>query len=191
MAKKILNLCLILLLTSCSNSPKRDVIGKVDNATANVQPMYSQILLENKVELSLTSDFVKMNEGEVEIIFPQSGRRPDVVFRNKEGSANISMHHTKKSSLLSELPNVLEELTLQYKGNSRIEFIDSRIEKINGYEYVVLEFISPGENRTVYNVMLITSLDERVLMIAFTCAMPVIKEWKETGNRIIRTIKIL
>jgi hypothetical protein len=39
--------------------------------------------------------------------------------------------------------------------------------------------------------MLVTSLEDRVMMSAFSCGMPVINEWKETGNRIIRTIRIL
>jgi len=163
----------------------------VENSIVNEVQMRSEILLSNKVEISLTSDFTKMREDDVKVIYPEPKRRPDVIFRNGDGTVNISLQHTKKKALLSELPNIFEQLTSQYKSNPTIEFINSRIENINDKDYVVLEFISQGENKKVYNLMLITSLEERVMMSAFTCAMPVINDWKETGNRLIRTIKIL
>lgn len=196
MAKKLIYLVLIIVFSSCTNtSNKKDNVEvekrkEVNNKSNEVQ-MHPEVLLEKKVEISLTADFVRMSDNEIKNIYPEPKRRPDVIFRNPDGTANISLQHTKKRALISELPEVLEQLSSQYKNNPSIEFINSRIESINGQDYVVLEFISQGENKKVYNLMLVTSLHERVMMCAFTCAMPVITEWKVIGNNLIRSIRIL
>lgn len=195
MVKKIIYLVFFIAFSSCTNTQKKDNVEtekeKMENNTVKKVQMRSEILLANKVEITLTSDFTEMSDDEVNGIYPEPKRRPDVIFRNSDGTVNISLQHTKKKALPSELPKILEQLTTQYKSNPTIEFINSRIENMNGNDYVVLEYVSQGENKKVYNLMIITSLEERVMMSAFTCAMPVIGEWKEIGNRLIRTIKIL
>lgn len=195
MVKKIIYLVLFIAFSSCTNTSQKDNVEtkkeKMENNTVKKVQMRSEILLANKVEISLSNDFTRMSEDEVKEIYPEPKRRPDVIFRNSDGTVNISLQHTKKKALPSELPNIFEQLTNQYKSNPSIEFINSRIEAVNDKDYVVLEFISQGENKKVYNLMLITSLEERVMMAAFTCAMPVINDWKKTGNRLVRTIRII
>lgn len=195
MKRKLIYFGLVILLSSCTNTPKKNNTGfekeKVENHLLKEVKMKPEVLLGKRVEMSLSSEFVRMSDDEVKIIYPEASRRPDVIFKNTDGTANISLQHTKKRVVPSELPSVLEQLTSQYKKNPTIEFIDSRFESINGDDYVVLEFISQGENKRVYNLMLITSLEEKIMMSSFSCAMPVIGDWMEKGNRIIRTIKLL
>ena len=153
--------------------------------------MHSVLALSNKVEILLPTNFNKMSLEEMTKNYPDPKRRPEIIFRNPAGDVNISLQHTQKNALESEMPQILEELTARYKTNPAIEFIDSKIENINKKNYVILEFVSQGEHNKVYNLMLITILENKVMMGAFTCGMPVIGEWKNIGNKIMRTIKIL
>ena len=190
--------CFILLTYvcfSCTNTSKENNKGtdkkKIRNKQENTVQMYPETVLSNKVEIYFPSDFAIMNMEEVVKTYPDPKRRPDIIFKSPEGNINFSFQHTQKRVFMSEMPEILEQLTARYKNNPTIEFINSQIEDINDKEYVVLEFISQGENNKVYNLLLVTSLEDRVMMCAFTCLMPYINEWKRKGNRIIRTIRIL
>jgi len=180
---------------SCIKSRKENNKGtdkqEKRNNQKNAVQMCPEKVLSSKVEIFVPIDFVKIDTKEVARTFPDPKRRPDIIFKNTEGSVNISFQHTLKRASISEMPGILEQLTSRYRSNPAIEFIDSHIESINGKEYVILEFISQSKINKIYNLMLVTSLEDTVMMSAFTCGMSVINEWKGTGNRIIRTIRIL
>lgn len=180
---------------SCTNTPKEGNMvtdeKEIRNKQENTVQLFSKIVLSNKVEIFLPPDFVKMTTEEVSQTYPDPKRRPDIIFKNAEGNVNVSFQHTQKRAFMSEMPEILEQLTARYKSDPAIEFINSWIEDINDKDYVVLEFVSQGENNKVYNLMLITSLEDKVMMSAFTCGIPVIEKWKDIGNKIMKTIKIL
>ncbi|HLO59244.1 MAG TPA: hypothetical protein VK179_10910 [Bacteroidales bacterium] len=197
MVRKILYLVLLVCLDfSCTNSPKgenkeAEIREERSNKQENTIPMHSVLALSNKVEILLPPNFNKISLELMTKSYPDPKRRPDIIFRNPEGNVNISLQHTQKKAFETEMHQILEQLTSRYKSNPTIDFIDSKIEKINMKDFVVLEFISQGENNKVYNLMLITSLEDKVMMSAFTCEMPVIGEWKDIGNKLMRTIKVL
>jgi hypothetical protein len=149
MTKKLLYFVFLTYVCfSCTNTPKEDNKGNAEKGISNKQEntvqMYPEIVLSNKVEIFLPPDFVKMNTEEVTKTYPDPKRRPDIIFKSPEGNVNISFQHTQKKVSMSEMPEILEQLTARYKSNPTIEFINSRIEYINEKGYAVFEFVSQG-----------------------------------------------
>jgi hypothetical protein len=82
-----------------------------------------------------------------------------------------------------------EETTFK-KLHPSAEWFRSEVAKINGREFLVLELRTPAIDTEVRNIILGTSVDERLLMISFNVTKELEKEWLPAGRKIVESIKI-
>lgn len=182
-------------LSSTNTLKENENIVKVnkENIVINnkiISELNPKMVLSNKVEILLPQYFFELNDSELISVYPNAKRRPDIVFVNEDRTVHISFQHTFKRASLSELPKILEQLTAQYANIPSVELINSKIENINGLDYVSLEYTSQGDINRIYNLMLITAIESKVMMSAFTCAMPVINDWKDIGSKVLKSQKL-
>jgi hypothetical protein len=71
---------------------------------------------------------------------------------------------------------------------SRSKINSSSVRKINGVEFVILNVDIAAGDATVHNLMAMTSLDDRMLLISYNCVLDVDPACGEIGPRIIESI---
>ena len=197
-----------VLLSGCVANDNKEVVLKKQslniNDTVKVQgvasnnrsleisnePMDKLKILCGKVCVNLPADFELMSREVLETKYP-SGNRPTIVYTNKEGSINFAFNHTKNRILIEQLPEALQAFVKQFNSlYPQIKWLKKEITTINSNKFIVLEFISPAIDTSIYNLMYITSLDEKVLMCGFNCIETQITEWELKAKETLNSIEI-
>ncbi len=121
--------------------------------------------------------------------YPITGHRPTEVYTNKEGTINIALNYTQNKAEEKDLPGLKKTMESQFN-QPNIEFIQSSLQRINGQQYVQLEFVTPAADSRIYNLLQITSLEGGLAMFTFNCTENLRKDWEATGKEIMRSIKM-
>lgn len=85
------------------------------------------------------------------------------------------------------MENALKE---QFTSTPNITFNSSEIRQINGQTYVILDFYSQAVDTKVYNLIFVTSLNNRMLIGTFNCTLEHLTHWKPIGQKIINSVEI-
>lgn len=193
---------MLLSLAGCSRgSEKLGETGRADGseeaktATSSTPEVGVELvtaaLLNGKLDLSLPKDFRLMGEEMLRLKYP-SERRPTSVYTNTDGSVNIAVNHTQNSLKSDQLAEFHEDMEQMMKNlYPSAEWFRSELTTINGREFFVLEFRTPAIDTQIHNVMLVTSLDERMLLVSCNATVEVEDVWAATFKRIIQSIRIV
>jgi len=68
-------------------------------------------------------------------------------------------------------------------------FSQSSMDTINGRQFAVIEFYSPGPQGKIYNLMFTTSVNDAMAIFTFNCPESKLEEWEEDINDIFESIK--
>lgn len=146
--------------------------------------------LGGKVTLLIPKAFKPMSEEMLKIKYP-SERRPDLVYTNERGSVNIALNHTKNRMPANQIPAFHRSLEATFKKiHPSAEWFRSEVSKINGRQFIVLEMRTPAIDTQIRNIMLGTSMDERLLLISFNVTKELEKEWLPVGKKVVESVKI-
>jgi hypothetical protein len=148
-------------------------------------------ILNNKLNILLPKDFVLMNNKMLEVKYPIAERRPTEVYTDDSGAINIAISLTNNQVSLEQLPDVEKALKKQFARTSNITLNSSKITSVNGRKYVILNFYSQAIDARIYNLMYVTSLNDKMLLISFNCKTDYLPQWHSIGQKIIGSIKIL
>lgn len=158
--------------------------------TANAQQLVAKKILLDKGEILLPSDFRQMDINTIILKYPNEGGRPNEVYTNNNSSVNLAFTHSIKKATASDIKNHAAELIKILKQQGLTIFSQSQ-EKINGKDFLVVEFYSKAVNGTLYNKMFFTSLEGKLLIGSFNCTSAMEGQWKNKGYEIIQSIKFL
>ena len=148
-------------------------------------------VLGNRIEMLIPSSFVLMPKEMLDNKYPMKQHRPNEVYTNDNGTINVALNHTANNAAMSELPKYKQLFEKQFSSPS-IKFISSEIKKIDNMDYIVMDFITPAiDNTSIYNLLFITSLDNRLLMGTFNCTIDYLNKWQKKGKKIVNSVKIL
>jgi hypothetical protein len=167
-------LSLIYSLTACSQ-----------------QDLVSKKVLSNKLNILIPKDFGLMSEDMLNAKYPIAGKRPSEVYTNATGSINIALNLTQNQVTQDKLPEVETALKNQFTSTSNITFNSSELRTINGHKYVILDFYSQAVDTKIYNLMFVTSLNNKMIIGTFNCTIEHLTQWKPIGQKIINSINIL
>jgi hypothetical protein len=103
---------------------------------------------------------------------------------------NFAFTHSVKKTTASNIKKYTDELTNILKQRGIILSNQKQV-KINGEEFFIIEFYSKALNGTIYNKMFFTVLGDRLLIGSFNCTSMVESIWKNKGDEIIESIKLL
>ena len=149
----------------------------------------SKLIMSEQVSIDIPNSFTVLDSKSVFERYPIKNRRPTLVFGNKLGNTNIALNHTKNKAKQSDLPQ-LKEVFKQQFNQPGIDFISSTIRTIHAVDHIILEFISPAPDGKIYNKMVMTTLNGRLLIWTFNCPAEEYNKWKKTVDRIIESVKI-
>ena len=155
------------------------------------EPTFSEKAeLGGKVRLLIPKTFQLMSEEMLKIKYPTE-RRPNIVYTNESGSVNVALNYTKNRMPAGQLAAFHKSMeTALKKLHPSAEWFRSEVAKINGREFMVLELRTPAIDTEVRNIMLGTSVDDRLLLISFNVVKELEGEWLPAGNKIVESIHI-
>jgi hypothetical protein len=147
-------------------------------------------LLGGKVSLLMPSDFAPMGEELMRRKYPSS-YRPGLVFTNKATTINVALDHTVHALPANQLAAAYESMRSAMKNmHPSAAWFRQEIRRINGREFFLLELRTPAIDTEIRNIMVGTSLDDRLLMITFNVTKALETQWLPTGNKIIESIAV-
>jgi len=153
------------------------------------QQLEQQIVLSGKLNILMPSDFSVMSSEKLALKYPSVGHRPSEVYTNEKSTINIALNHTTNKAKSEDLPNVRNVLESQFN-RAPFTLIKSEMRDLNGMPSILLEFISPAVDTKIYNLMVITSLEGRLVMITFNCTEAERKQWTPIAKKIIGSITL-
>lgn len=183
----------LIVLTSLSCGSKQDQ----QSSASGKQHQYNKIdilessVLNNRIRLSIPVDFKPMEQDEILVKYQRSNSVPQEAYSNDTGTISLAFNHTSNALSLADLPDFRQSFARQFKGTLGIEFKGSSIKNINGRDFAILEFISPAMDTNIYNLMFLTSLDNRLLICTFNCVQGEMEKWKPTSQQILNSVQVI
>lgn len=154
------------------------------------EALMSSVHLEGKVNMLLPKDFGPLSQELLDKKYP-SNQRPTEVVGNSDGSVNVAFNHTQTPVAMKELPVVLPIMEQNMeKASPGLSWERKELVEINGRSFILLEFVSPSEDVPVYNRLLLTSLDTRLLMIGFNCPSEYQLLWDEQVAKMLESVVV-
>lgn len=146
-------------------------------------------ILSQKDEILLPSDFKQMDKNTITLKYPNEGGRPNEVYTNGNSSVNFAFTHTAKKATTNDIKKHAAELIKILKQRG-LTILSQSQEKINGKDFLIVEFNSKALNGTLYNKMFFAALEGRLLIGSFNCTSAKEGQWKKKGYEIIQSIKL-
>ncbi|MBT2561349.1 hypothetical protein J7E50_10945 [Pedobacter sp. ISL-68] len=203
---------LVLLTTSCNgdnkpgevpevkyNEPGAITIGTdslpVNNGIQNdnVHPNKNQnpakiiSLYDNKLEIIIPASLERLDRSKLVRKYPNANP-PEIAFSNKDGSVNIAFRFNSRVTIGNDAAKLVQMMSANLKSTG-IE-VTSEITNVSGRDFAVVEFVSDAYNTKIYNKMVATVIDGRVMICTFNCTTGQLIEWKEIGEACLKSIRV-
>jgi len=137
--------------------------------------------------IKIPKDFETMSEDILQVKYPTSNR-PKLVYTNKDATINIAFNeyrHYLTDKKLSEYIDLVKS-ELNKKGYSVYSFDF----EVDGLKLYTLTLNTQAIDTTIYNYMVIFSIDEEIIFINFNCIDKYTEEWSEVAKFIIQSIRV-
>jgi len=149
-----------------------------------------KVVLGGRVSVLLPHDFLPMSQEMLNVKYPSSNR-PSLVYTNPRASINIALDHKALSLPADQLAAAHKSVTSTMKNlYPSAQWFRDEIRNINGRPFFMIDLRTPAVDTEVRNIMLGTSLDDRLLLISFNVTKALEKEWMPTGYRIVESIVV-
>ncbi|MDO3696054.1 hypothetical protein QVZ41_14470 [Wenyingzhuangia sp. chi5] len=147
-------------------------------------------LLGGKLIIDLPEGFGLMSAEMLAVKYPSSNR-PTLVYTNENGTINFVFNHTKNAIPKDKLPELLPAFVGQFSSiYPQIKWYKNEMQKVNGKDFIVLEFMTPATDSKIYNIMYITVLEGRMLMCTFNCLESQKSEWETKAKASLNSVTI-
>jgi len=158
---------------------------------------YSQIdgnkvkMLSAKIEVSLPDNFYRMTQEAIDIKYPYNSNKPQEVYTDKLGEINFTA--SLRENLPTEerhLPEVKKVLLKNIKTRG-VSIVSDKFIKINNKVYILIEFISQGLDKKIYNMLYASNLNGKLLIGNFNFPNNEYDKKYNEAKYALNTLKIL
>ncbi len=150
----------------------------------------TRLLLGGMVEMLVPTAFQPMPEEILKLKYPME-RRPTLVLSNNVGSVSLALNHTRDRLPSTELAEAHRAFDRMFRNMyPSAHWFRSELASLNGRQFVVLELRTPAIDTEVRNLMVATSVDERLLLITVNMTKELEGAWLDVANRMIRSIVV-
>jgi hypothetical protein len=149
------------------------------------EPLQSRVLLGGKVTMLAPRGLVLMSDADKSEKYPGQNA-PAYVLTNEDWSVNIAFDH-KQIPMESTEVGELEQPIRQQMAGAKIN--SSGMRKINGSDFLVIDAdVTMPDDLKVHNLIAMTSLDGRMLVISYNCVLDFDSNCGAIGPRLIESI---
>jgi len=147
-------------------------------------------VLDGKVSLLLPSNFVPMSQDLLARKYPTADR-PALVYTNPQTTINVAFSHTPYPVSFENLPKAYEQISGGFRGQFPTgKWFASGMRKIGGRQCFLIDMRVPAADTDIRNLIVGTSLDDRLMLVSFNVTAGLETQWLETGNKIIDSIVV-
>lgn len=147
-------------------------------------------LLDGKVEILLPKGWKPMSEDLVKIKYP-GAKPPKLVYSDVSGAISIAFNLTESNASQSTIEKYHEVLKQSLeKAYPDAVWEETTIREINGKRMGEFRLITDTYNDKIYNQMLFTDLNGKLLICSFNCVETKLKTWKPIAADIMNSLTI-
>jgi hypothetical protein len=162
----------------------------LDAVRAQAPVLETKSLLEGRVTLLIPRGFEPMSAELLVRKYP-SANRPNLVYSNAATTINVALEHTVHRIQPAQLAAAHQSIRTTFSSAyPSAEWFRSEVRAINGRQFFLLDVRTPAVDTIVRNIIVGTSLDDRLLMVSFNVTKALEGEWLAAGNRIIESITV-
>lgn len=159
-------------------------------ATAASPELERKALLGGKVSMLIPSAFQPLSQEMLLRKYPNP-MPPNLVYANETGSVSIAMTHSSVPMTTAQLPAALEQMAAGVKtAQPNAKWFRSEMTTLNGRPFFITEFQSAATDTDVRNIIVGTSVDDRLLIVAFNTTVQLAAAWLPAGKEIIQSITV-
>ena len=202
--------CTSLLCFSCNNETEKKTekisntavlaqkkIQNIKNRTSVLPSQQKELLSKNKtnplteINLKLPEEFIELSEKQINGKFSDQNR-PDCVFETKDEASRLSITYSNISLKIGELPEVLDTISRNLNVKEDINEVAGKwMDTINTIPFAILEYYSSFQNlKMSYNILLITSIEGKLVKIIFSCRKEKLIQLEEEIPLILASIEL-
>lgn len=146
-------------------------------------------VMNNKIELLMPKDWRPMSEQLIKKKYP-GPRPPSLVYSDISGAISIAFNHTDSKAS----PELLEKYKEALKAGLVNAFPDAVWEEegiidINGKKAGFFRVITETSDDRIYNYMVFTDVEGRLMVCSFNCTENKLKTWKPVAAQIMTSLK--
>ncbi|MBB4634252.1 hypothetical protein [Longimicrobium terrae] len=172
---------LFALLLSCT--------AAAANAQGTAQ-LVEHTALGGKVALMAPADFSRMSPEMLRAKYPTQ-RPPTEVLSNERGTVSIAFNHTQQAMAPAQIREAHAALEGQLKSTfPTARWNRSEVVRRGTQDVAVLDFWSPTADGEVRNIMVVSSVDGRAMIVSFNVTRELEGEWGAVGERIMNSIRV-
>jgi len=147
-------------------------------------------LLSAKTRMLIPTHFEQTSEEMLQAKYP-SKSRPTTVLMDERGTVNVSLSHPTYATSTKELKEAHRALERMFcSQDPSVIWYRSELSSINDQECFILELLTPASDTGVYNILVVTSLENRILIISVNPIKELIERWLSTGRRMVESITV-
>lgn len=147
--------------------------------------------LGGKVAVMAPAGFTRMTAEAMRAKYPAQ-RPPTEALTNESGSINVAFNHTQSAMTPAQIPEAFAAVERQIKATyPGSRWNRSEVVRQGGRVFGVLDFWSPALDTEVRNIMVVTSVDGRALIVSFNVTRQLEGEWGPVGERMMNSIRVI
>jgi len=180
-------------ITNQTKTKPEEYLSKATPPTSKAATTSTSFLVErtilDKIKVLVPRDFNLMDDEMIELKYPSKKGSAFMAYTDEEATVNIAFEHTPNKAMVKDLPAIKQALEGQFN-QPGIDFQKSEIRKINGGDFIIIEMVTPAMDTPVYNLMFITSLEDRLLIGTFNCTIDKLQQWEPTAYQVLNSVTI-
>jgi len=150
------------------------------------EKLESRTLLDGKITMLVPAGFAPLSDEYRRAKYP-SGNGPAFVLTDESTEVNIAMDH-KQNAIAPEQLKLLESPMREQFSSAKINAAGVRA--INGREFLVFDLDVELPDGPNHNLLAITSLEGRMLIVSYNCMPARHANCADLGNRLIGSIQV-
>jgi len=164
------------------------VLAAVGAARAAEPELTPRSVLNDTVVILVPKDFELMSEEMARLKYP-SGRRPQIVFTNYEGTVNITVKPTDQRMTEAHVDVVRMSLVRGFKNLYPSGEILSGNSVVGGRGVFLIDMRTPALDTEIRNLIAGAPVEDRLVMFSFNVTRELEAEWVDVGKHILLSIE--
>lgn len=152
--------------------------------------LVSRSFLDGKVEMLVPAEFEPMGDEMMQIKYPME-RRPTEVVTNEAGSFNVAFNHTANAMTQQQLAEAHDAIDKMFHNlYPSATWYRSELTTIHGRKAVVMELLTPAIDTRVHNIIVFTTVDDRMLLVSVNLTEELKDEYLSIARKMVESIHI-
>lgn len=147
-------------------------------------------VVAHQVSVMLPHGFSLLTDADMKVRYPMKSPGTMETWADSNAEVNFGFELTQNSATPERLPAYRDAFVRQFSRMKSVSLKTVKLIRMKGRDYIHLEIISDSPDGPVYNYMLLTALNGRLLICTFNCKKTHLSRWKETGRRVMHSIEI-